>query len=66
MAVIITKDSGSNLRSIGALYASMKIKNIQIPNELHQQIKLLAVQKGITIRVWVADTLQAAIKRKRK
>lgn len=44
----------------------MKIKNIQIPNALHQQIKLLAVQKGITIRVWVADALQAAINRKRK
>jgi len=44
----------------------MKIKNIQIPSVLHQQIKLLAVQKGVTIRDWVADTLQSAINRKRK
>lgn len=44
----------------------MKIKNIQIPNALHQQIKLLVVQKGITIQAWVADTLQAAINKKRK
>ena len=44
----------------------MKIKNIQIPNDLHQQIKLLTVQKGITIQTWVADTLQAAINKKNR
>ncbi len=42
----------------------MTIKNIQIDERLHQQIKLAAILRGLTIRAWTEQALEAQLPEK--
>ena len=40
-----------------------KIKVVHVPTELHQEAKVVAAKKGITLKEYVAEVLKKAVQK---
>lgn len=44
----------------------MRVLNVQLPDDLHTQMRLEAIRQGKTLKQFVADAIEAAVKTKKE